>query len=73
MTYFGQVNEAISQLLNAITGGYSEEMLSARAHRVNNKPLSAILDAVFGADHCRKMHDYEFTRKSQHPYYGSQK
>ena len=73
MSYIGRVKESISQLANAITGGYSDEMLSARAHRTKNKPLITILDAVFGHAHCQTMHDWEFARKGQHPYYGEHK
>ena len=70
MTYLGNLKEAVSQLINCLLGGYPDEMLSARAWRVQawyRKPL----DMLLGEDHCRKMYEYEFTRKSQHPHYSN--
>lgn len=66
--YIGSIKEALSQLLNAVLGGYPDEMLSARAHRVNawyETPINAVL----GSRHCHEMYEYEWTRKSQHPHY----
>ena len=64
----GNVKEATSQLINAATGGYPDEMLSARAWRTQTwfrKPL----DWLLGKDHCQRMYEWEWTRKSQHPHY----
>lgn len=66
--YIGNVKEAFSQLINAVTGGYPDEMLSARAYRTDAWFRSWI-DAVLGSGHCEEMFRHEFTRKSQHPYY----
>lgn len=64
----GRILEAISQLINALTGGYPDEMLSARAYREQTWYMPWI-DKLFGKDHCLKMYEYEWTRKSQHPHY----
>ena len=66
--YRGFVLEAISQLLNVLTGGYPDEMLSARSYR-DNSWMRWVLDTFLGEDHCKKMYEYEWTRKSQHPHY----
>jgi hypothetical protein len=67
--YLGGILEACSQLVNAMLGGYSDEMLSARAWRTQAWYRS-VLDYVCGEGHCERMFVWEFERKSQHPYYG---
>jgi hypothetical protein len=69
--YIGGILEACSQFVNAMLGGYSDEMLSARAWRVQCVWLVAVLDIVLGHGHCERMYRWEFERKSQHPHYGS--
>lgn len=67
-TYIGNVKEAISQFVNAATGGYADEMLSARCYRTHNW-LETPLNCVFGRDHCKLMYQCEWHRKGQHPHY----
>jgi hypothetical protein len=66
--YRGYVLEAVSQLLNAVLGGYPDEMLSARIYRTKHWSESWF-DFLLGKDHCKNMYKYEWTRKSQHPHY----
>ena len=66
--YIGNLKESISQLFNAILAGYPDEMLSARLFRTNSR-FTCLLDFFFGKNHCEKMYNYEYTRKSQHPHY----
>lgn len=66
MTYWLSIKVAISRLLNAFLGGYSGEMLSARAYRLRNNSLfwgvtKEILDSVFWwqLEHCRGCYEFE--------------
>ena len=68
MKRIGNILEAISQLANAVLGGYPDEMLSARAWRTQAWYMLP-LDLILGKDHCKKMYDYEWSRKSKHPHY----
>lgn len=69
MNYWLAIKVAISRLLNAILGGYSGEMFSARAYRLRNKSLfwgitKEILDSVFWwqLDHCLGCYEFEKAR-----------
>ena len=67
----GFINEWLSQGINVFTGGYPDEMFSARAFRTKNWTLFFI-DLVFGQGHCEEMYKYEWSRKSQHPHYNQE-
>jgi len=61
MAYLKQVSIAVDQLLNALSGGYADETLSARAWRTEyagkmwGRILRPVIDALFffDPDHCR--------------------
>lgn len=59
---------AINQLINAIFRGDEDEMISARAHRLNHFTDWAIaeilIDSFFfwDANHCRNAHNYEIEK-----------
>lgn len=72
MQWLNNIKEALSQLINAATGGYPDEMLSARAHRTEAS-FEILLDSLFGWEHCKRMYEHEFTRKSHHPHYLKQR
>lgn len=74
---FSQVLEACSQLINALTGGYADEMLSARLHRQRYSPtinfFRQCINHIFfwEPDHCARAYQCEWQRKGQHPHYSS--
>lgn len=66
ISYVDAVKESLSQVANALLGGYPDEMLSSRAHREGlwiEKPL----DFVFGSGHCKDMLEHERESRGQHP------
>lgn len=75
--YLSQLLEACSQLVNALTGGYADEMLSARLHRQRHNPtinfLRQCINQIFfwQSDHCAQAYQCEWQRKGQHPHYSS--
>lgn len=58
-SYLSNLLEAISQLCNAILGGYSDEMFCSRAWRCNWKKLVAVLDRIYGSGHCESCYEWE--------------
>lgn len=57
MNYFFDVWSALSQLVNAICGGYPCETISGRAYRTNNILKTVINKVFFWQDnHCRQSH-----------------
>jgi hypothetical protein len=51
---------AISQLINALTGGNHNEMLSAKAYRKDIKWLIRLINIIFlDSNHCKKAFEYE--------------
>lgn len=66
--YVFQVLVALNQLLNALTGGWADEMLSARTYRNRHKPawghFMRLIDTLFfwQKEHCRQAHRYEQLR-----------
>lgn len=68
-----QTAVALDQLLNAVTGGWADETLSARCwrKRANRKWNRArkILDALFfwQKAHCKEAYDAEFDRRHLPP------
>jgi len=57
MRYFFDVWSALSQLVNAICGGYPCETISGRAYRTDNK-LKPVINGIFfwQDNHCRQSH-----------------
>ena len=66
ISWLDSVKESLSQVANALTGGYPDEMLSARAHR-EKRWIEKPLDFVFGSGHCEKMLKHERESRGQHP------
>ena len=80
--YVLQVLIGLSQLGNALLGGYADESMSARAWRMSEKGrpfgrfLRRLIDAVFFVitlgrqrHHCQDAYISERSRAQQHPYY----
>lgn len=68
--YFYFLAIAVDQLINALLGGYPDETLSARAHRLSSDyPAWAIakqwINLIFflEEDHCQNAHEEEEARK----------
>ena len=59
-----QIAIAIDQLANTLLGGFSDETLSARAHRTGSA-WEPVIDALFfwQADHCQDAYLSEKERK----------
>lgn len=68
-----QVLIAFDQLINALFGGWADESISARAHRLKNrypyKVYRFIIDLLFflDTDHCRKSYESERLRLQSPP------
>ncbi len=61
---------ALDQLLNTLIGGYADEMLSARAHRLQHTSRAwararRVINALFfwQPDHCKAAHKTEYDRR----------
>ena len=75
MMHLLQILVAIDQLLNAITGGYADETLSARAYRMRAKGqpywgwTANAIDALFfwQDDHCELAYLSEVKRRQFPP------
>lgn len=61
LNYLTNVGRALSRLGNAIIGGHSGEMFSARVHRCNWLTLEEILNGLFfwEPDHCAGCYETE--------------
>lgn len=71
MAYLNNLLIAFSQLINAISGGNPNEMLSARAYREDIKWLIAALDFIFRDNqHCYKAFKDELLRTQLPEYVG---
>lgn len=72
-----QILIALDQMANALLGGYADETLSARAHRMREKRqrywgwTANAIDAIFfwEDDHCRKSYESEFLRRQLPAHY----
>jgi hypothetical protein len=66
--YLFQVVAAISQLINALLGGWADELLSSRAYRNREIPLwgfvRRVIDCIFWwePDHCYQSYRSEVQR-----------
>lgn len=68
--WFLQILIALDQLANALLGGYADETLSSRAHRMRQKGqpywrwTAGFIDLLFfwDRDHCRKAWESELRR-----------
>ena len=68
-----QILIAIDQLINTLLGGYADETLSARAHRLElergrswaRKLIDGIL--FFDKDHCKESYESEIERRQLPP------
>jgi hypothetical protein len=58
-TYFQILSVAFSCLLNAILFGKRYEMLSSRSYRAGWTAAIWMLDAFFGAGHCKRCWEFE--------------
>ena len=67
--YVIQVLVAVDQLANAVLGGWADETLSSRAHRLRDKKLWFVVEKVINAlfflqkDHCLMAYEAELNRK----------
>lgn len=64
MSWLGNFAIALDQLVNAALGGWPDETLSSRAHRLRlcGKPqLANVIDGLFwfDCDHCRESYESE--------------
>jgi hypothetical protein len=50
---------ATSCLTNALLGGKRYEMLSSRSYRCNWVVMVALLDLIFGQEHCQDCFEFE--------------
>ena len=73
MRWFWHVLTAVTQLLNALLGGYPDETTSSRAHRKQGKRrwkiARGLINAVFfwQDDHCRQAYEAEVTYRQMPP------
>ena len=64
---------AVTQMLNALAGGFPDESTSSRAYRQQHKPhwriIRVVIDAAFfwQADHCASAYRSERDRRQTHP------
>ena len=62
MKYGTRVLIALDQFFNAVTGGYSDETFSARAHRNHWKRTERFINWIFNDDlHCARAYIAELT------------
>ncbi|HOW46156.1 MAG TPA: hypothetical protein PLB26_00765 [Rubrivivax sp.] len=72
MSWWKAVGIALTQLLNALCGGWPDESTSSRLYRLELQgsetggTLRQAVDAVFGAGHCERAFMHERARR-QHP------
>lgn len=63
--YFHNIGIGLSITINAILFGNRYETLSARQHRSGNDKGCAVIDSVFGEDHCFESHIiYTYTQQA---------
>lgn len=74
MKYFKNILIAVTQLLNALLGGYPDESTSSRAHRLRRENLAwdivrRIVNLIFfwEANHCRQAYISEMTYRQIPP------
>lgn len=70
--HFLQFFIALDQVLNTVFGGWADESLSSRAHRLSEKGKTwpkKLIDAIFfwQKDHCKESYESELERSQLPP------